>query len=486
MKKTIKLNAILNTIKQVCSLLFPLITFPYALRVLGIENYGKINFSSSIIVYFSLLAALGIQTYAVREGARVREDKRKFEDFANQIFSINILTTIMTYILLFVTVVCWEKLWNYKWLLMIQSFIIIFATLGCEWVNVIYEDYLYITLRYILLQIICVIAMFLFVKDVKDYAIYACITTFAQAGAGLVNIFYIRRYVHLKFRFTNLEFVKHIKPLVILFGVTLSSYVYINSDITMLGIFHDDIQVGIYSTGTKVYMMVKQLLCAIIVVAVPRVSVFLGRKDYCAYNQLLKTIFETTLLIVLPMATGLAIKSVQIVSLIGGAEAIQSSAVVSILSVALIPAVLAYFFSTAILVPNRLEKYFLQATILGAGVNVILNLVLIPQIGIYGAAITTVLSEVLVLFVTAMAARKCHDKLLYVRTLVAIIAGCICIVLVCYLVDRFISNSFCNLLVSIVLSGVTYVVCIAIGNKKLFNGMIKEFAKKNKCNKEGF
>ena len=74
-QKSIKLNAILNVMKTVFSLIFPLITFPYVTRMLQVEAMGKYDFSGSIISYFTLLAALGINIYAVREGSKYRNDK---------------------------------------------------------------------------------------------------------------------------------------------------------------------------------------------------------------------------------------------------------------------------------------------------------------------------------------------------------------------------------------------------------------------------
>ena len=61
-------NALLNGIKNVMALCFPLISFPYVSRILKVENLGKYTFSQSFVSYFVLLAGLGISTYAVREG----------------------------------------------------------------------------------------------------------------------------------------------------------------------------------------------------------------------------------------------------------------------------------------------------------------------------------------------------------------------------------------------------------------------------------
>ena len=69
MKNTsLKKNATLNVIRVLMSIIFPLITFPYASRTLGADNIGKVQFASSIIVFVGLFASLGVSNYAIREG----------------------------------------------------------------------------------------------------------------------------------------------------------------------------------------------------------------------------------------------------------------------------------------------------------------------------------------------------------------------------------------------------------------------------------
>ena len=97
---SIKKNATLNVIKQICTILFPLITFPYATRILQTENYGMYTFSSSVVSYFTLIAGLGVTNYAVREGARIRNDKTSIISFVDEVFSVNIISTAISYIAL--------------------------------------------------------------------------------------------------------------------------------------------------------------------------------------------------------------------------------------------------------------------------------------------------------------------------------------------------------------------------------------------------
>lgn len=100
-EKSLGLNAFLNGIRSVLNLLFPLLTFPYVSRILGATGMGKYNFANYIVSYFLMIAALGINTYAVREGARIRDDRKKFSNFASQFFSYNVVSTVASYVLLF-------------------------------------------------------------------------------------------------------------------------------------------------------------------------------------------------------------------------------------------------------------------------------------------------------------------------------------------------------------------------------------------------
>ena len=145
--KSVKINIILNALKTMASIIFPLITFPYVSRILQAENIGKVQFAASIISYFSLLASLGISMYAIREGSAIRDDKEKLEKFCSQIFSFNVLSTIVAYIGIIILLIFMKREAEYKYLIIIQSMTIVFTTLGVDWINSIFEDFKYITIR---------------------------------------------------------------------------------------------------------------------------------------------------------------------------------------------------------------------------------------------------------------------------------------------------------------------------------------------------
>ena len=145
-KKSMIINIIFNAIKTVLNLLFPLITFPYASRVLGVENIGLVQYYNSIISYFILFAGLGVSYYAVREGTKYRDDKDSLSKFSSELISILLITTFISYIMLFIIFFTNRSSFDEK-LLVISSLSIMFSSLSLEWIYQIKEDFVYISLR---------------------------------------------------------------------------------------------------------------------------------------------------------------------------------------------------------------------------------------------------------------------------------------------------------------------------------------------------
>lgn len=471
MKNSVSQNIILNIVKQLSTIVFPLIIFPYVSRVLQAENYGKENFSYSIISYFMLIAAMGIGSYAIREGARVRSNKKEFQLFTNQIFTINLITTCISFILLILLVLFWKKLHAYWMILFIHSLGIFITTVGADWINTIFEDFLYISIRYIAIQIIAMIAMFIFVKSPNDYIIYAAIHMFANTGANIVNIIYIRKYVHLKITIhPNIK--KHIKPLFILFCNALSVQLYINSDITMLGIFQGDIVVGIYSVAVKIYIIIKQLLNAVITVIIPRVSVLLAAHNEKEYNRLLDKTFHTVISLLLPAITGILMLSREIVMLIAGKHYEEGHWALKILSIALIGAVFSNFYCNAILIPNRKEKHFLLATVVAASVNIGINILLIPRWSYVGAALTTVLAEFIVLLYGVHYSKNLYKFTINRRDITSCFLGCALIAILCIGVQNIVKNCLGCVIICVLSSLVIYFLTLSLLNNRVMQYIV--------------
>ena len=158
-KKSLGVNALLNSLQTILNLIFPLITFPYASRILSVDGMGKFNFSSSIVSYFSLIASLGISTFAIREGAKYRDDRDKISKFASRVFTFNLASTLISYIALAITLLVAPALHKYLTSILLISISIILTTLGTDWIYTIFEEYGYLTLRNIIFKILSFISL---------------------------------------------------------------------------------------------------------------------------------------------------------------------------------------------------------------------------------------------------------------------------------------------------------------------------------------
>lgn len=391
-QKSMKLNMILNAIKGLLSILFPLISFPYVSKILGVENIGRYNFASSVISYFILFAGLGISTYAIREGARVRDDEEKFQRFASEMFTINSASTIAAYILLVIFLIIVPKFHEYLGLLVILSLQIAFKTVGIEWLYSIYEDYAYITIRSIIFHIISIVLLFLLVKTESDVCVYAGITVFSSVGSNVLNYVHARKYCRVRI-VSKVDWKRHMRPILILFGMSVTTTIYVSSDTTILGFLCNDSTVGVYSVSTKVYSIIKTILSSVLIVSIPRLSAILGRNKMHDFSEAASDIYSTLLTVVVPAILGIILLRKEIVLIISNENYLRATSSLAILGVALFFCLGAWFWGQCILVPMKMETVVFRVTVVSAVVNIVLNFILIPFWAENAAAITTLIAE---------------------------------------------------------------------------------------------
>ena len=471
--KSLKLNMCLNVIKSLMGIIFPLISFPYATRILGIDNIGKYNFSSSIITYFSLIAELGISTYAIREGAKLRNSRNELNKFISEIFTINIISTLISYILLIVCLITVPKVKDYIVIIIIMSISIAFKTIGIEYIYSIYENYLYITVRTIIFQVISLVMLFVLVKSEDNLVTYSIIYVISNSGANLFNFFYARKYCSIKLIRTN-NLKKHIKPIMILFGMSATVAVYVASDVTILGFLCDDVVVGLYSVSTRIYSIVKTILSAIIVVSIPSLSALLGNNDKVRFQKSLGDIYRTLLTFMFPAIIGIIIFRKTIILLIAGKEFMEATSSLLLLSIALFFCMGAWFWGQCVLVPLQKEGLVFKITVLSAVINIVFNFILIPIWKENAAAFTTVLAEAFSYICCMYYGRKSVKKLNLVSCIWKIGIGCIALCLVCIGTNLFISNEIIALVLMVPISVIVYMIIEIFLRNEVIYDVIKD------------
>ena len=449
---SMKYNILLNSIRILSSIIFPLITFPYSSRILQVENLGKVNFTSSIVSYFLLLATLGIPTYAIREGSRLKNDRDKFNKFTDQIFTLSLLSLTLSYVILFLIIPIFD---GYRNLILLQSLTMIGTTIGVEWIYSIHEQYEYITIRSIIFQLISLILLIIFVKNPEDYYIYAGISVLSNVGSSVLNYVNIRKQVKFKLT-TKLNLKKHIYPILIIFSTSIATTFYVNSDMTMIGILAGDYSVGIYSVSVRIYTIVKSLVSSIYIVTLPRLSYYISENDEERTLHLMQKILNLALTVTLPILTGLILLSEEIIEVISGSNYLEANTSLIILSIALLFSVLASFFANAILLPRRGERFLLIASVISAVGNILLNLLLIPRFKQDGAAFTTLIAEITIFLILLYYSFTYVRILKFSKKIISSTVGCILIIILNNFLSSYILTPFEHISYLVVSSIVGY------------------------------
>lgn len=473
---SIKRNAFFNVLKNVSSILFPLITFPYISRVLLPENVGKINFCLSFVSFFSVIATLGIYTYAIRECSKVRDDSIKFNKIANQIYSINILTTIFAYSLLFIIVCSFSELESYRTIIIFQSASILAITLGADWINTAFEDFKFITYRTLFFQVFSLVLMFIFVHQPNDYMLFVYICLISNIGVAVTNIFYRKKYCKLKFIwniYKEIDWKLHCRPILYLFVMILSQTVFNSVDSTMLGIICGEYEVGIYSTACKISNLINQMVASILFVVIPRLSFYFSKNDYESVNILLRKILGFLITFGLPCAIGCFLLSNDIILLVAGVSYEAASPVLKILMIGFIISLFGgNFLGNVILLSSGKEYYYMIVCLITAFVNVIGNYIVIPKFGVIGASsITSLCSFCIFLLLLVKIDKSIKIRNIH-RLLISPIVGTALIIIIYFLCKEFI-NIFVRLFLTILISAISYIIILFLLKNELLTQYIR-------------
>ena len=460
-QKSLKLNFIMNAILTMSSFLFPLITFPYVSRILLPIGTGKVSFANSVVTYFVMISQLGIPTYGIRACAIVRDDEEKLKKTVYELFAINVVMSILAYIVFFAALIYVPRLRADRTLFLITGTLIFFNTIGVEWLYKALEQYTYITVRSIIFKFIALIAMFVLVHDVDDYVIYGGISIFAASASNVFNFIRLRKIIGKK-KVSQLNFKQHFKPVFTFFIISCATTIYTNLDNVMLGFMKDDVEVGYYNAATKIKNILVSIVTSLGTVLMPRASYYLQNGMKEEFYKLSKKAIKFVFLAATSMMIYFMLFAREGVLFLSG-EAFEGA----ILPMMIIMPTLFFIGLTNImgiqmLVPMGREDAVMISTFAGAIVDLILYAIAIPILGASGAAIGTLVAEFVVLIVQLIYLRKdvafLYTGQSYLKLLIALIAafiaGCA--------VKLLISGIFIKLVISAMLFFGVYALILYI------------------------
>lgn len=482
-EKSLKKNFCMNAILTMSQFIFPLITFPYVSRILLAEGTGKVSFATSIISYFAMFAQLGIPTYGIRACAQVRNDKKKLSKTAQEIFIINIIMSILAYIVFFIALCNVPRLKDEKTLLIIVSATIFFNAIGMEWLYKALEQYTYITIRSVIFKFIALIAMFLLIHQQSDYIIYGAISIFASSASNIFNFFNVHKYISLR-PVGEYNFKQHLKAVSVFFALSCAATIYVNLDTVILGFMKTNVDVGYYNAAVKIKTILVSIVTSLGTVLLPRASYYVEHGLKEDFYRITKKAINFVFLVATPLMLYFMFFAKEGIFFLSGNTYGGAIVPMQIIMPTLFFIGLTNIMGMQILVPLGKENIVLYSEIVGAVVDLAINYILIPKYASAGAAIGTLVAEIAVWIVQYIYLRKqikdAYKNVRYGILILALFLGSIASLWV----KKVFSGSFIVLLNSAILFFGVYFIVLTIAKEPLIyqieEGLLTKLKKKGK------
>ena len=404
---SLKGNIVLNYINTLAGLVFPVITFPYAARVLLPEGIGMVNFLNSIIGYIVLLTSLGIPLYAVREVAKCRNDQELRDRTTIEITLFSIILCLFGYIVVWFLGEFVPRIHDSATLFYLLSLTIFFTGIGVQWFYQAVEDFKFITIVGLIVRSILALCLFAFVKSPDDLLIYGLIIVGSTVGNNIINLLYLGRYVSLRtIKWDKLNIIRHIKPTSRIFLLNVIIGVYVQLNTTMLGFMADDRAVGLFTAGNKLTHILVVVITSLGTVMLPRCSHLVSEGKNDEFNSIILKSYHFLMFSAIPVTAGIMLLGRPITLCFCGADFIDAIPVVIYSAPIIIFIGMTNIIGIQVLYPYGKENLVIISTLTAALLNVILNLLLIPLLAETGAAISTLIAEFSVLVVQVRLGRK--------------------------------------------------------------------------------
>lgn len=394
----IRKNVIYNVLLNVSRVVFPFVTAPYISRVLEPDGVGLFDFSNYYASFFAMFALLGIPTQGVREIAKCRDNLQDLQRTVSELFSISVLTTLVTTVIYVVSLIAVDKLNENLLIFLLAGVTLYFAPLRTEWYYQGMEQFAYITFRSLLIKIISVICLFLFVRTKSDLIIYVLLNALSTISTDLWNyIKMVRSGIHP--RFTTNGLMRHMRPVLVLFASSLAVSIYTILDTEMLGFMRDYEQVGFYGRATNIARMLVTAVASISVVVIPRVAQSAEAKNYDKIQDIINKSFAVVSFLAVPMSVGLCCIAPVFTPLFYGELFVGASVPLMVMSFDILLIGLNNLVAVQGLIGMGYDNLFMKTVFMGAISNLLINLLLIPKFGAVGASIASVVAEFFVLLV---------------------------------------------------------------------------------------
>ena len=379
-------NFIFNAIYQLSTILVPLITMPYLSRVIGPAGLGEYSFAYSVAFYFTIFIKLGLNNYGNRTIAYVKDDKEALSKTFWEIYCFQLFLGVILFAIYIVYSVFFSP---NKTLGIVMGIFVFSSIIDINWCLYGLEKFKVTSTRDVITKILVTLCIFMFVKCPEDVWLYA----FLYSMGMFINQLIVIPLAKGEISFCKVraeDVFKHIKPNLVLFIPVVAVSIYRAMDKIMLGIMSTNIELGYYHGAENVIRVPMAFVTALGTVMLPRMSNMIARGEN---KKRVEGTFDKSIVFAMFLATsicfGIMAVSREFVPIFYGPGYEKCNFLFYIILPGSMFDAFANVIRTQYLIPRKKDKIYVFSLGIGAAINLIMNLILIPRYDSVGAAIGT-------------------------------------------------------------------------------------------------
>lgn len=392
-----------NLAYQLFSIVVPLITAPYLTRTLGAEGTGIYSYVNSTAVLISSIVMLGIYSYGNRQVAYVRDNR---EQLTNVFWSI--MTTRLTLGLIGTIIYAGMVLLLGRY---VQYFFIYYTYmlayfLDCTWIYVGVEDMKWAVIKNFITKLISVVGIFMFVKGAGDTWKYVLLLGSSVLISNILAFTQLPRYVN-KPRLSSANVIGNIKGSAYLFLPSLAATIYLQCDKVMIELLTGETsQVAFYDYSEKIVTIPLTFITVLNAVIMPRLANEYAKKNFESISKLVNDTLSVGLFFSFPMMFGLMTIAPKLIPWYLGDQFLPTVWAIVIIAPIVITNTISGIFGTQYFTATNQVQILLKSQVGAVIANIIINAILIPKYGFYGAGVATVISSLICAVVQYIYIRK--------------------------------------------------------------------------------
>lgn len=456
-------------IAQIANALKGIILLPILTKTLGAELYG---IWAQILVTISLLMPLALLQleYAMTRFLTAEEDKEKIGKGISSIFVTVMLAASLISLLIFIfaghlAIAVFGSI-NAIYFVKISAFLVLLTTLD----QIILRYFISFRQmrRYSVFMILQMIGEVLLISYLvlSGYGLFGAIIPLLLVRAFIFIIGFLLVKSEVKITTPSLTVIKpYLAFSLPLIPFTLSWWLVNSGDRYIIGYFLGASSVGIYSASYTLGNVMSFFYAPIALILFPAITDLYENNNIHEVKMHLKYTLKFFLMVAIPSLFGLTILSKSLLGILTTSKFIGAYMVVPIIALGALLFSMGNLFSDVLIL---FKKTKIISLVFGSSalINLIINIFLVPVIGILGAAIATLVTFAILFSILASVSFK---SLSFDWDPEFIIKSIVSSAVMGLLIFKLNSSGIANVLVSIIIGAVVYFVILT-----LLRGFTKE------------